>query len=109
MTLKLSPEELVSVQICLSNVIRELEAKNKDNNGGLGIPVHVWTQAKLSCHTRIYIVYSEYYMHVYNNYLQAGSPLDKFCYFIGAHCCLSSDGAHFSVDLMYKITVRAKC
>ena len=30
---KLSPEELVSVQICLNNVIRELEAK-KANNGG---------------------------------------------------------------------------
>ena len=30
---KLSPEELVSVQFCLNNVIRELEAK-KANNGG---------------------------------------------------------------------------
>ena len=31
---KLSPEELVSIQICLNNVNRELEEAKKANNGG---------------------------------------------------------------------------
>jgi hypothetical protein len=46
---KLSPEELVRVQICLNNVIRELEAKKANNGGKMPYGAISWTVSAKEC------------------------------------------------------------